>query len=99
LFTPQLAAAKRQGLAEYGALASSYVMDFDRKWLHSALQRILSLLQVPCCSGGPHHALGGSICATGIPTKNLIGMADPLITAARDQFIEAFESAQAAASI
>jgi hypothetical protein len=34
LFTPQLATAKREGLAEYGALATSYVMDFDQKWLH-----------------------------------------------------------------
>jgi hypothetical protein len=34
LFTPQLASAKREGLAEYGAFASSYVMDFDQKWLH-----------------------------------------------------------------
>jgi hypothetical protein len=35
LFTPQLARAKREGLEEYGAFASSYVMDFDRKWLRS----------------------------------------------------------------
>jgi hypothetical protein len=35
LFTPQLACAKREGLAEYGAFASSYVMDFDQKWLKS----------------------------------------------------------------
>jgi hypothetical protein len=33
LFTPQLARAKRAGLAEYGTFASEYVMDFDRKWL------------------------------------------------------------------
>ena len=35
LFTPQLARAKRDGLAEYGAFASTYVMDFDQKWLRS----------------------------------------------------------------
>jgi hypothetical protein len=35
LFTPQLARAKREGFAEYGALASSYVMDFDQKWLRN----------------------------------------------------------------
>jgi hypothetical protein len=35
LFTPQLACAKREGLAEYGAFASLYVMDFDQKWLHN----------------------------------------------------------------
>jgi hypothetical protein len=35
LFTPQLARAKREGLAEYGAFASTYVMDFDEKWLRS----------------------------------------------------------------
>jgi hypothetical protein len=33
LFTPKLARAKREGLAEYGAFASLYVMDFDQKWL------------------------------------------------------------------
>jgi hypothetical protein len=33
LFTPQLARAKREGLAKYGALASEYVMDFDHKWI------------------------------------------------------------------
>jgi hypothetical protein len=37
LFTPQLARAKREGLAEYGTFASSYVMDFDHKWLRSKL--------------------------------------------------------------
>src|SRR4051794_31140776 len=35
LFTPQLARAKREGLAEYGDFASTYVMDFDQKWLRS----------------------------------------------------------------
>ena len=35
LFTPQLARAKREGLEEYSAFASSYVMDFDQKWLRS----------------------------------------------------------------
>ena len=35
LFTPQLARAKREGLEEYGAFASTYVMDFDQKWLRS----------------------------------------------------------------
>jgi hypothetical protein len=35
LFTPQLARARREGFAEYGALASTYVMDFDQKWLRS----------------------------------------------------------------
>jgi hypothetical protein len=35
LFTPQLARARIAGLAEYGALASTYVMDFDQKWLRN----------------------------------------------------------------
>jgi hypothetical protein len=35
LFTPKLARAKREGLAEYGTFASSDVMDFDQKWLRS----------------------------------------------------------------
>jgi hypothetical protein len=33
LFTPQLAAARRAGLREYGTLAQRYVRDFDTKWL------------------------------------------------------------------
>jgi hypothetical protein len=33
LFSPQLARTKREGFEEYGAFATSYVMDFDQKWL------------------------------------------------------------------
>jgi len=33
VFTPQLARAKRKGLAEYGLLASRYVEGFDEKWV------------------------------------------------------------------
>jgi hypothetical protein len=33
VFWPQLAAAKRKGLREYGALAGRYVREFDAKWL------------------------------------------------------------------
>jgi hypothetical protein len=32
-FTPQLLRAEHRGLAKYGSFASSYVLDFDRKWL------------------------------------------------------------------
>lgn len=32
-FSPQLAAARRDGLRRFGALANTYVRDFDRKWL------------------------------------------------------------------
>jgi hypothetical protein len=32
-FSPQLAAAKRAGLREYGTLAERYVREFDAKWL------------------------------------------------------------------
>jgi hypothetical protein len=35
LFTLQLLRAKREGLARYGTLASTYVRDFDEKWLRS----------------------------------------------------------------
>jgi hypothetical protein len=35
VFVPQLAAVKRTGLREYGALAQRYVRDFDTKWLRS----------------------------------------------------------------
>lgn len=33
VFTPQLAAARRAGLREYGTLAHGYVRDFDAKWM------------------------------------------------------------------
>ena len=33
IFSPQLARAKRTGLAEYGNLANDYVRGFDQKWL------------------------------------------------------------------
>jgi hypothetical protein len=33
VFAPQLAAAKRAGLREYGTLAERYVREFDTKWL------------------------------------------------------------------
>ncbi len=33
VFSPQLAAAKRAGLREYGTLAQRYGREFDRKWL------------------------------------------------------------------
>lgn len=35
VFAPQLAAAKRTGLAEYGTLAQRYVREFDAKWLRN----------------------------------------------------------------
>jgi hypothetical protein len=35
VFSPKLAAVKRTGLLEYGALAQRYVGAFDQKWLHS----------------------------------------------------------------
>jgi len=33
VFAPRLAQVKRQGLLEYGAVASRYVDGFDQKWL------------------------------------------------------------------
>jgi hypothetical protein len=33
MFTPQLAQAKRKGLAEYAQLAQSYVASFEQKWI------------------------------------------------------------------
>lgn len=35
MFSPQLARAKRKGLARYGNLANKYVTEFDEKWLDS----------------------------------------------------------------
>ncbi len=36
VFAPKLAAAKRQGLGDYGTLAERYIREFDAKWLHGA---------------------------------------------------------------
>jgi hypothetical protein len=36
MFTPQLADAKRNGLAIYGQLASRYVEEFEQKWVDSS---------------------------------------------------------------
>jgi len=33
VFSPQLFRAKMRGLSEYGALATSYVRDFEEKWV------------------------------------------------------------------
>jgi hypothetical protein len=33
MFTPQMAQAKRKGLADYGAVAQRYVDDFEQKWV------------------------------------------------------------------
>jgi hypothetical protein len=35
MFTPQMARAKRKGLAEYGLLAQRYVENFEQKWVGS----------------------------------------------------------------
>ncbi len=39
VFAPRLAQAKRQGLLEYGSLASRYVDGFDQKWLRGCAPR------------------------------------------------------------
>ena len=36
VFAPQILAARRGGLREYGAFAAEYTRDFDRRWLRSA---------------------------------------------------------------
>ena len=37
VFAPRLAAAKRNGLREYGMLAKRYTDEFDHKWLRSGV--------------------------------------------------------------
>ena len=44
VFTPQLALAKRTGLAEYGLLASHYAYGFDSKWIQPATPKMTDLL-------------------------------------------------------
>jgi hypothetical protein len=39
VFSPQLNAAKRRGLGEYGTLAASYVSNFEDKWLPAGGQK------------------------------------------------------------
>lgn len=39
LFAPQLARAKREGLSDYGALASIYVRVFEKKWIHGGASK------------------------------------------------------------
>jgi hypothetical protein len=36
VFAPQILAAKRKGLREYGHLAADYMREFDRRWLRTA---------------------------------------------------------------
>lgn len=36
VFAPQILAAKRKGLREYGSFAAEYMRDFDRRWLRTA---------------------------------------------------------------
>jgi hypothetical protein len=43
-FTPQLAAARRRGVAEYGTLAERYVREFEAKWLRGGAPPDESLL-------------------------------------------------------
>jgi hypothetical protein len=44
VFTPRLAALKRKGLLEYGALATAYVRSFDQKWLRGGNEQNEPLL-------------------------------------------------------
>ncbi len=43
-FTPHLMRAKREGLRDYGALASRYVREFDRKWIKGSVSSDADLL-------------------------------------------------------
>jgi hypothetical protein len=38
VFSPQILAAKRRGLAEYGTLAATYVTTFEEKWLSGGVR-------------------------------------------------------------
>lgn len=37
VFAPRLAAAKRAGLRDYGAMANRYVREFDEKWIRGGV--------------------------------------------------------------
>jgi hypothetical protein len=44
VFTPNLARAKRQGLGDFGKLASRYVNEFEEKWVHGGTSAAEPLL-------------------------------------------------------
>jgi len=44
MFTPQLASAKRKGLADYGLLANRYVEGFEQKWVRGSATEADELL-------------------------------------------------------
>ncbi|MEK6335732.1 MAG: hypothetical protein AABM67_12445 [Acidobacteriota bacterium] len=44
VFSPHLARAKRQGLREYGGLATRYVREFEKKWIQGAPSKEEELL-------------------------------------------------------
>lgn len=44
MFSPQMASAKRRGLAEYGQIAQNYVVEFERKWVEHGLAQPGELL-------------------------------------------------------
>jgi hypothetical protein len=46
-FTPQLLAAKRRGLREYGVVAAAYTHLFEAKWMHRRVQTGEPLLGTP----------------------------------------------------
>jgi len=47
MFTPKMARAKRQGLAEYGQIAQDYVDDFERKWVgHSQSEELMGAADI-----------------------------------------------------
>ena len=37
MFTPRMAAVKRQGKREYGILSNRYVSEFEKKWINDAV--------------------------------------------------------------
>jgi hypothetical protein len=55
VFAPYLTKTKRQGLLTYGALASRYVREFDKKWLQGGGRRRVksSLAAVTYNTGSP----------------------------------------------
>ncbi|MGA8742080.1 MAG: hypothetical protein WB561_12930 [Terracidiphilus sp.] len=84
MFTPQMARAKRKGLADYGQLAQDYVDSFDQKWIVRAPASVDDLLGTPDIQSladlGNSYSIVGSMRAVPFGLNDITRLA--VITAA-----------------
>jgi hypothetical protein len=80
MFTPQLTRAKRKGMADYGQLASRYVVGFERKWLlgnaSSSPDNLLGTDDIQSLADlGNSYAIAGEMRAVPFGLKDIIRLA------------------------